>query len=356
MEPSSDSVMAQNIRLWTIGGGSALRELSPSKLDLESRLEAWLEADISILENNLLVIGRQVTTDFGGCIDLLCIDGAGDLVVLELKRDKTPREIVAQALDYASWIAELPAHRVTSIANDYLGAHGPLEKAFSERFRTELPDTINQSHRILIAAALVDASSERIIRYLSSVHGVNINAATFQYFKDADGRELLARVFLMEPERVEQRSIETGRSKRRRLSLEELEAIAEEKGVGELYRTLVETFRTQFDYTRTTGSSVAFKAPYNGERNVMLSLIPQQSSAEKGVKFQLYGKRVMHRFGIPTAELAAALPSDTESWAYYDGAPDDWAGYQGYFASSEDALRLTLAWNASRTSRRADES
>lgn len=70
-----------------------------ASLDLESRLEEWLAADISILDPGLLVIGCEVETDFGGFIDLLCVDVAGDLVVVELKRDKTPREITAQALD-----------------------------------------------------------------------------------------------------------------------------------------------------------------------------------------------------------------------------------------------------------------
>ena len=74
----------------------------------------------SVLDPNLLVIGREVETDFGGFIDILCIDAAGDLVIVELKRDKTPREVTAQALDYASWVANLSNERVTSIANDHL--------------------------------------------------------------------------------------------------------------------------------------------------------------------------------------------------------------------------------------------
>jgi hypothetical protein len=36
-----------------------------------------LAADISILDPSLLVIGREVETDFGGFVDILCIDGAG---------------------------------------------------------------------------------------------------------------------------------------------------------------------------------------------------------------------------------------------------------------------------------------
>jgi RecB family endonuclease NucS len=47
---------------------------------------------------------RHSSAPIGGRIDLLCINGDGDIVIVELKRDKTPREITAQALDYASWV------------------------------------------------------------------------------------------------------------------------------------------------------------------------------------------------------------------------------------------------------------
>mgnify|MGYP001779906428 FL=1 len=79
----------------------------PSMLDAESRLEQWLVDDISLVAPNLLVIGRQVRTPFGGIIDILAMDANGDLTVLELKRDRTPREVVAQLLDYASWVNTL---------------------------------------------------------------------------------------------------------------------------------------------------------------------------------------------------------------------------------------------------------
>lgn len=74
-----------------MGNGESLVEIGLAKLNLEERLEEWLERDISMLDPGLLVIDRQVETDFGGWIDFLCVDAAGDLVVVELKRDKTPR-------------------------------------------------------------------------------------------------------------------------------------------------------------------------------------------------------------------------------------------------------------------------
>jgi hypothetical protein len=176
--------MPEEVRLWKIQGGDTLCEITRSSLDLEARLEMWLERDISVLSPGLLVIGRQVETDFGGFIDLLCLDCAGDVVVVELKRDKTPREITAQILDYGSWIKGLSNERITAIG-------------------------------LLIVASHIDASSERIIKYLSDTYGVNINAATFQYFKEPNGSELLARAFLLEPAQVELQSRTKGVSKRR---------------------------------------------------------------------------------------------------------------------------------------------
>ena len=75
-----------------------------SKMENEKRLEDVLGNDISILDPNWLLIGRQVPTDYGKFVDLLALDREGHLVIIELKKDRTPREVVAQLLDYGSWI------------------------------------------------------------------------------------------------------------------------------------------------------------------------------------------------------------------------------------------------------------
>ena len=108
--------MPQKIRLWEVTPQKKLSEISVREIDFEERLEDWLESDISMLDQDLMVIGRQVHTDFGGEIDLLCMDPLGGLVVVELKKGRTSREVTAQALDYASWVKGLSFQHVRALA------------------------------------------------------------------------------------------------------------------------------------------------------------------------------------------------------------------------------------------------
>lgn len=207
--------MPEEVKIWKIMEGDKLKEIRRTKLDLENRLECWLENDISIISNNLLIIGRQVRTEFGGEIDLLCLERNGDAVVVELKRDKTPRDVVAQVLDYGSWVSDLSNNKMSEIANAYLGDNGPLEEAFKHKFNEEIPEVLNENHKLLIVASDMDSSSERIVRYLSNSYGVGINTVSFQYLKDDDGSEFVARVFLIALSQVEQKLQTRPASKRR---------------------------------------------------------------------------------------------------------------------------------------------
>ena len=196
----------QKIRLWEITTDRELVEMTSNRIPLEEHLEDWLESDISVLNQNLLVIGRQVDTDHGGTIDLLCLDSAGDTVVVELKKGRTPREVTAQALDYASWVKDLSYEQLTEIADKYFRKRdkGSLASEFQNKFGEELPE-LNLNHHSLVVAEEIDTSTERIVRYLSD-KGVSINVATVQQFRDKGGRELLAQVYLIEPEEAEAKS------------------------------------------------------------------------------------------------------------------------------------------------------
>ena len=65
-----------------------------------------------LLSDEWMLIGRQEDTGVGGRIDLLAIAPDGALVPIELRRDKIPRDVVAQSLDYASWVEKLRAEDI----------------------------------------------------------------------------------------------------------------------------------------------------------------------------------------------------------------------------------------------------
>jgi predicted transcriptional regulator YheO len=208
--------MSDGVRVWAVDESDSLKEMQLSKLDYEERIENWICNNVSVLVpdgSTLMVIGRQVRTGSGGFIDLLCMNGDGDLVIVELKRDKTPREIAAQALDYASWVQDLSAQQVEEIAADYLKGK-PLKKAFEEAFLDrDYPEIINGQHSIKIVASKIDDSTERIIRYLSG-KGIAINFVRFHLFKSADGKEHLVRTFVVPPGQDEENSWKGAGTKR----------------------------------------------------------------------------------------------------------------------------------------------
>ena len=187
--------MPLEMGLWRVDGGEPHR-LDPMGVPREQQLEDMLEKDPSMLGERLLLIGRQVSTAHGGVIDLVAVDGDGALHVLELKRHRTPREVVAQALDYGSWISTLSHQQVL----DTFAAYRPgvvFEQAFSEVFGDAPPDALNTAHRLTIIAAEVDPASERIITYLNSGYGVPVNVVFFRYYQDGE-RAYLARTWLLD--------------------------------------------------------------------------------------------------------------------------------------------------------------
>lgn len=185
--------------LWTVG--PTPREVPQGILPSEQLLEEMIVAQPCILSSEWMLIGRQVDTGFGGRLDLMAIAPDGSLVLVELKRDRTPREVVAQALDYASWLERQDAEAIAAIYGRFRPGRS-LAADFRERFGQALDEeTLNDSHQIVIVAATLDVSSERIVNYLND-RGLAINVLFFQVFNHGD-QQLLSRAWLIDPGEVQ---------------------------------------------------------------------------------------------------------------------------------------------------------
>ena len=240
-------------------------------------------------------------------------------------------------LDYASWVVNLTHERVTSVAEAHLG--GDFGGTFQAKFGADVPETLNADHRVLVVGSVIDPSSERIIRYLSGVHGMNINAATFNYFRLEDGKELLARIFLIEPSEVERKTRTLGSSKRRpKLSYEELNVQAEQAGVNELYQHAVTMFGSVLRrYTSTSG--IGFQASFDGSWKSIITFTPSESRPGE-LFYRLYKNRYAELAKITPEEAEARMPAAEKREPYLADNPE-WAGYDGMITSAAEIDRLS---------------
>jgi hypothetical protein len=170
--------------------------------DLEQKLESWVESNPHLVAGpeRFAVFGRQVRTAFGRIVDLLAVDESGAVVVIELKRGETPRQIIAQALEYAAWVDSLGVDELDAVAQRYTSRHGGeaedlltvYQRAFANDEEQEDPDseaaervTFNHRQRIVLVAEEFTGEVEQTLRYLRSRMGVDIAGVRFGIHESA---------------------------------------------------------------------------------------------------------------------------------------------------------------------------
>ena len=182
--------------LWTVDNPPL--KVQTSTLTNEKQLEDMIESEPGILSDDWMLIGRQIHTG-NGHVDLLAIAADASLVLIELKRDKTPREVIAQTLDYALWLENLEPEEVVEIykrKNDNASLSDDFRTRF-DRVLDEEDEPINHSHQLVVVASTLDPSNERIVRYLNG-QDIPINVLTFKIFQHRCTK-FLSRAWLLEP-------------------------------------------------------------------------------------------------------------------------------------------------------------
>jgi hypothetical protein len=187
------------VRLFKIETDGAFREYVQTGFQIEHReevLETWIENNPEkILEDGkLLIIGRQVATDLGGYIDLLGVDREGSVVVLELKRDRTPRETLAQAMEYAAFAESLSSEQLDSIFLTYMEEEGAnLALYHKEYFKLTDDEAVvfNQDQRIVIVGQKITAEIQQTSRFMRK-KGLRVTCLEFSFFKTESGERLMS--------------------------------------------------------------------------------------------------------------------------------------------------------------------
>jgi len=166
------------------------------EIDLEILLENNPEY---FFENNkILIIGRQVTTNLNTFIDLLGIDDFGNTVVIELKRDKTPRETLAQLLEYASFIDNLDYEQLNDIFQNYSGEEVGLEEYHQQYYQNWKSENVswNKSSKLVIVAQDISKEIKQTSLYLRK-KGLDVYCVEFKYFVNNSNIRMISSDFVV---------------------------------------------------------------------------------------------------------------------------------------------------------------
>ncbi|NIA09505.1 MAG: DUF91 domain-containing protein [Nitrospiraceae bacterium] len=216
----------------------------------DSKQESDLEV---LLENNpeyffegskVLIIGRQVTTNLNTFIDLLGIDKIGNTVVVELKRDKTPRETVAQLLEYASFVENLDYSQLNEIYRDYSGEESNLEDYHQQYFQSESDGSVsfNKSTRLIIVAQEISKEIRQTALFLRK-KGIDIYCVEFKYFETISGEKIISSDFVVGEEQFIHQKVQSA----------SLPKVNEKQFLNSLDKNGLEVFRQVFEFAKQNG-------------------------------------------------------------------------------------------------------
>jgi hypothetical protein len=168
---------------------------------LETNLETWAEASPEVLGEDLLVIGRQVAVDNGrDRIDLLALDLAANLIIIELKRDWIGADADLQAVRYASMVATWDHATIRRLAEEYWNSVGRSRGTFTQEL-DEFCDEgyeLNGIQRIILAGRRVNPRVGTMVMWLRA-HAIDVRVVTLGLFRDADSLYLQPQVVIPLP-------------------------------------------------------------------------------------------------------------------------------------------------------------
>ena len=168
-----------------------------SELGLRERfdIQEWIEKSPTILGEELLVIGKEVILPSGKRLDLLCVDKAAALVIVELKRDDSGASVEWQAIKYASYCSNFLPEEIFRQYAVYLGkAEIDASKAIEEFIDGDI-ESLNSEQRIVLASKEFNSEVISAVLWLREF-GVDIQCTRLAPYLDADG------VLFIKPETI----------------------------------------------------------------------------------------------------------------------------------------------------------
>ncbi|MCB5187489.1 hypothetical protein LG200_05645 [Methylobacillus caricis] len=190
--------------IFTVNSQNQLIEAPRVLLEREIQLEEWLHnSPWAVANEDLLIIGRQTKASIAEnnrYPDLLALDKDGNIVVIELKKGKAPREVIAQILEYAAWASQLSADQIKEIAN--INLNSDVYAIFKEYFEVDEVPMLGSSLRLFIAAEEIPPTLSEVCRFLRQNLGLDISCVIYEAHRGESGSLLVDSSLVVGGERL----------------------------------------------------------------------------------------------------------------------------------------------------------
>jgi len=165
--------------------------LVDEKLYETDDLQEWIRKNPCCI-GDLMIIQREFYTDGsrGKRADLLALDRRGNLVVIENKRERSGRTVLAQALEYVAKVSKADNAQILAMYADYV-AKNDVPKGLRDPDKTiwSFVDTdmycddqiLNKQQRIILVAREFDSYVMDAVKWLSG-KGVDIECWEFRLY------------------------------------------------------------------------------------------------------------------------------------------------------------------------------
>ncbi len=199
-----------------------LFRIEEQELSSEKSLENYLiRADGAQIGGvNVLYIDQQGSPGEGGIFDIVGLDDQGDVVIIELKRGQSPRDIVAQALEYAASIRSETYDDLEARYREFLDEDTASLRAKHTAFFDRGDDPLsereyNTNQRLLLVGSSFSDLSLDMADFLRE-HGIDVICVTYNSFaSEQEDLRLLTTESVRRPLSEEPASVTRGRSSSR---------------------------------------------------------------------------------------------------------------------------------------------
>lgn len=177
----------------------SVRETDFGQLGLRERqhIQEWVAANPTILDDGLLIIGKEFS-DFDRTnerLDLLAVDRDGKLVIIELKRDDSGADVHWQAIKYASYFAKATEKDIINLLSRHEGISAEAaESKLQNHLGADDLNALNNDRRIILASHRFAPQVTSAVLWLNEkAPGENlITCVKLTPYQDGDALYLLA--------------------------------------------------------------------------------------------------------------------------------------------------------------------